>query len=234
MSAILVSVLVALLTGTCPAVDEVDEAIESLEKAIKEKSTADIKHFTALLGEKFSAAKPEQQKAILKLADRVLARPDQEVKDAALEAIAKMDARASSIVLKEMDKKATEDNEAHYANCIKTLGRLKDPKAGLDRLLKLLKNKSIDVAATSAGALAEYKEAPLELRKSIVEDLLKMYGSISSAANNPRDSTAQAKLKRFQPSADQTLRSLTGQQLEGHQNWQKWWNDTGKKATKWE
>ena len=36
------------------------------EKAIKEKSKADIKHFVSLLGDKFTSAKPEQQKEMQK------------------------------------------------------------------------------------------------------------------------------------------------------------------------
>jgi HEAT repeat protein len=234
MSAILITLILLVPFGARVSTgDEVDDAIASLEKALKEKANADVKHFAALLGDKFAGAKPEQQKTILKLHDRVLGHPDQEIKDAALEAIAKTDARAVPTVIKEMDKKTTEDNVAHFANCIKTLGRLKDPKAGKDRLLKLLKHKSIDVASTAVEALANYKDASMEAKKEIVEDILKMYGSFTSAANNPRDSTAQSKLKRFQGPADESLRGLTGQQIQGHPAWLKWWNDTGKKADKW-
>jgi hypothetical protein len=226
-------VLVLPLSDPALRADEVDDAIAGLDKAIKEKSKADIKHFVALVGDKFSAAKPEQQKDIIRLAGVALNNPEQEVKDAAVEAVAKTDARGVPLLIKEIDKKTTEDNGAYHAACIKAIGRLKDPKAGLDRLLKLLKNKSIDVVATSAEALASYKDAPIETKKTIAEDLLKIYGSIASAANNPRDSTAQSKLNRLRPSADETLRNLTGQKLEGYPNWLKWWNDSGKKAAKW-
>lgn len=233
MRAILMMLVLALPGAAAPFADEIDDAIASLDKALKEKAKADIKHFVALLGDKFASANPEQQKSILKLDERVLGHAEQEVKDAALEAVGKTDVRGAAIVLKEMDKKPTEDNAAYFTSCIKTLGKLKDPKAGKDRLLKLLKHKSIDVAATAVGALGNYKDAAFDLKKAVVEDVLKMYGSLSSAANNPRDSTAQNKLKRFQPSADETLRNLTGQQIEGFTNWQKWWNDGGKKAEKW-
>ena len=70
-------------------------------------------------------------------------------------------------------------------------------------------------------------------RKSGDALALKIYGSIASAANDQRDSTAKAKLAKLAPAADETLRSLTGQQVKGYPDWQKWWNDTGKKATKW-
>jgi hypothetical protein len=235
MSAVLILLLAALpLTTPAIAADEVDDAIASLEKALKEKAKADIKHFVSLLGEKFASAKPEQQKEILRLDGIVLNNPEQEVKDAALEAVAKTgDARGVPLIVKELDKKTTEDNLGYFNANVKALGRLKDPKAGLDRLMKLLKHKTIDVVATAAESLANYKDAPMETKKGIVDDLLKIYGSIASAANNPRDSTAKSKLTRLQPAADETLRSLTGQQHKGHPDWLKWWNDTGKKAAKW-
>ena len=53
------------------------------------------------------------------------------------------------------------------------------------------------------------------------------------SAHDARDTTAKNKLNRFAPSADETLKNLTGQQFKGHPDWQKWWNDSGKKATKW-
>jgi HEAT repeat protein len=235
MSVVLITLMVVLpLTTPILPADEIDDAIASLEKALKEKGKADIKHFVALLGDKFASAKPEQQKNILRLDGLVLNQSDQELKDAAVEAIAKTgDAKGVPLLTKEMDKKTTEDNSGYFATCIKALGRLKDPKAGLDRLMKLLKHKTIDVVATATEALANYKDAAFETKKSIVDDLLKIYGSIASAANDPRDSTAKAKLTRLQPAADETLRNLTGQQFKSHPDWLKWWNDSGKKATKW-
>ena len=234
MSAVLITLMLVLpLISPAVAVDEVDDAIASLEKAIKEKAKADVKHFVALLADKFAAAKPEQQKNILRLDGLVLNQSDQEMKDLAIEAIAKTDARGAPLLIKEIDKKTTEDNPGYFYACIKALGRLKDPKAGLDRLMKLLKHKSIDAVATSTEALASYKDAAFETRKGIVDDLLKIYGSVASAANDARDSTAKAKLTRLQPGADETLRVLTSQQIKGYPDWQKWWNDSGKKAAKW-
>jgi HEAT repeat protein len=235
MSVFLIALAALLPLSAHPmTADEVDDAIASLEKAFKEKAKADIKHYVALLGDKYGAAKPEQQKAILKLDGMALNHADQEIKDAAVEAIAKTaDAKAASLLTKELDKKTTEDNAPYFNSCVKALGRLKDPKAGLDRLVKLLKHKTIDVVAASTEALGGYKDAPFETKKSIVEDLLKIYGSIASAANDARDSTAKAKLAKLQPAADDTLKQLTGQEHKSHPDWLKWWNDTGKKAAKW-
>ena len=74
MSPVLFALLMVLPCNV-PAtyVDEVDDAIASLEKAIKEKAKPDIKHFVSLLGDKYAGAKPEQKKTILagvKLADK--------------------------------------------------------------------------------------------------------------------------------------------------------------------
>jgi hypothetical protein len=234
MSAAILALLLALpLAVTSVPVDEIDDGIASLEKAIKEKAKPDIKHYLTLLADKYASAKPEQKKNILRLDGLVLNNADQELKDAAVEAVARTDAAGVALLVKELDKKPTEDNMAYMAAVIKAIGRLKDPKAGQDRLLKLLKHKSIDVVAFATEALANYKEAPMEAKKEIFDDILKIYASIASAANEPRDSTAKAKLTKLQPAADETLRNLTGQSLKGAIDWQKWWNDTGKKAAKW-
>jgi hypothetical protein len=234
MSAAVLTLLSILFLGS-PAFagDEIDDGIASLEKAIKEKAKPDIKHFTSFLADKYANAKPEQKKAILKLDGQVLNMADQELKDAAIEAIARTDAGGVPMLVKEMDKKTTEENVGYFSAVVKALGRLKDPKEGQTRLLKLLKHKTIEVVAVATDALSNYKDAPLEAKKTIVDDVLKIYGSISSAANDPRDTTAKTKLTKLQPSADETLRVLTGQTIKGFPEWQKWWNDTGKKAAKW-
>ena len=99
--------------------------------------------------------------------------------------------------------------------CVKALGRLKDPKAGLDRLTKLLKNKTIDVVATATEALANYKDAPFETKKTIVDEILKIYGSIAA----PRTIRATRRRRRsstkLQPAADETLRNLTRPAAQG-------------------
>jgi HEAT repeat protein len=237
MTAVLLTLLLAFSPIVAPfAGDEIDEAIASLEKALKEKSKPDIKHFVSALGEKFASAKPPQQKEILRLDGVVLGLPEQELKDAAVEAVGRTNAEGVPLLIKELDKKTTEENPGYQANVIKAIGRLKDPKAGLDRLLKLLKNKSIDVVATATDALANYKDAPFETKKNIFDEIIKIYSSVHSAANSSsgqRDTTAKNKLTRLGPSADETLRNLTGQQVKGAPEWLKWWNDTGKKATKW-
>jgi hypothetical protein len=234
MSAALLALLLLVpLASTAVTADEVDDGIASLEKAIKEKAKPDIKHFVTLLADKFAAAKPEQKKTIIKLDGMVLNGAEQDLKDAAVEALARTDASAVPTLIKELDKKPTEDNLGYMSAVIKAIGRLKDPKAGQDRLLKLLKHKTIDVVASAVEALANYKDAAFEAKKTIFDDILKIYASIASAANDPRDSTAKAKLAKLGPAADETLRNLTGQQIKGAVEWQKWWNDTGKKAAKW-
>jgi hypothetical protein len=234
MSPVLFALLMVLpCSGPAISGDEVDDAIASLEKAIKEKAKPDIKHFVSLLGDKYAGAKPEQKKTILKLDGQVLGMADQELKDAAVEAVARTDAGGVPLLVKELDKKTTEDTPTYMSAVVKAIGRLKDPKEGQARLLKLLKHKTIDVVADATGALGNYKEAPFEAKKTIVEEVLKIYGSIASAANDQRDSTAKAKLAKLAPAADETLRNLTGQSVNGYTDWQKWWNDTGKKATKW-
>ena len=80
MSSVLLALLMLLPLGPAGRGDEIDDAIASLEKAIKEKAKPDMKHFVSLLGDKYAGAKPEQKKAILKLDGVVLNQADQELK----------------------------------------------------------------------------------------------------------------------------------------------------------
>ena len=50
---------------------------------------------------------------------------------------------------------------------------------------------------------------------------------------DPRDTAAKEKLAKTQNAFEGTLKTLTGQNQSGANNWQKWWNDAGKKAKSW-
>ncbi len=225
--------LVFALLGNVVLADEVDDGIAGLEKALKEKTKADIQHFVKLLGEKYGAAKAEQQVKIAKLVGTALNQPDQDTKDMAVESLSKMDAKASEALIKEIDKKTTEDNTNYFGACVRALGKTKDPKAGLEKLKKLLNYKTNEGQAAAADALGNYKELDLEGKKVIVDLLLKMWGSAHSKAQAPRDTTAKKKLDTIKGPIEESIKALTGQTQSGFESWQKWWNDTGKKATKW-
>ncbi len=237
---ILTTFLAALVLCVPSFADEVDDALKGLDKAIKEKSRVDMTHFVKTLGDKFGTATAPQKVAIVKAAEKVLnAAKDQEPKDAAIEALAKMDANAVTVLVKEFEKKSTEDNATYQSNVVLAIGKLKEPKTGLPFLRKLLKNKSIDVVASAGEALSNYKDLDLATKKEIVNDILQIWGGIASAARKPTDSSSKKKLERLDGPMGQSLKILTGADPKPANNeqlavaWQKWWGDTGKKATTW-
>jgi hypothetical protein len=108
---------------------------------------------------------------------------EQEPKDAAVEALGKMDVAALPTLTKEFEKKTTEENATFQSNLV-AMGELEDEKTGLPYLRKLLKHKSIDVVASAGEALSNYKESPFRsARKS---------RTTSSASGRPRVGGTQA------------------------------------------
>lgn len=232
--------LAALVLCVPSYADEVDDALKGLEKAIKEKSRVDMVHFVQTLGDKYGAATAPQKKEIVKLTEKVLnVAKEQEPKDAAVEALSKMDAAALTTLTKEFEKKTTEENATFQSNLVLAMGKLKDEKTGLPYLRKLLKHKSIDVVASAGEALSNYKDVALPLRKEIANDILGIWGGVASAARKPTDTSSKKKLERLDGPMGQSLKILTNADPKPANNeqlavaWQKWWNDSGKKADKW-
>lgn len=228
----LLAVLACLIAAPLRA-DEFDDALKGLEKAVKEKSKVDVVHFSTVLGDKFKDATDAQKKLFFPAMKKAVAVADKDAKKAVVESLGKAaDARGLEILIGEVDK--TKDDAQYQGWCIESIGRIKDVKTGAPYLKKLFNNKSIEVVASSIRAHAFYKDADLAVRKELVNDLLKIYGSYSSAANNPRDNSGKAKLEKTQTAFEESLKALTGlTDKTGFDQWSKWWNDTGKKADKW-
>jgi HEAT repeat protein len=228
----LLAVLACLIAAPARA-DEFDDALKGLEKAVKEKSKVDVVHYATVLGDKFKDATDAQKKLFFPAMKKAVTNPDKDAKKAVVEALGKAaDARGLEVLTAEIDK--TKDDVQYQGWCIESIGRIKDLKTGAPYLKKLFNHKSIEVVAAAVRAYAFYKDVDLAARKEIVNDLLKMYGSYSSAANNPRDNSGKNKLEKTQTAFEETLKALTGlTDKSGHDQWSKWWNDTGKKADKW-
>jgi hypothetical protein len=231
------AVLLALLSCLVAApvrADEYDDALKGLEKAVRDKSKVDVEHFSKILGEKFKEAKPEQQKNFFIMVKKAFVLPEKEAKEALMEALAKSaDARAFEILSAEYDK-AKDDVELQM-KAVRAIGRLGDAKAGAAFLKKLLNNKSVDIIAAAVDAFGGYKDADLATKKEVVGDLLKNYGSTTSAGEKPKAQTSdKQKLEKTRQYYEASLKQLTGvADKTGFEQWWKWWNDAGKKAEKW-
>lgn len=227
-----------------PAADpkEVAEAIEGLSKAVKEKLDSDQIHFIKILGEKWSGADAKQRKEVLGLAERNLKSKSQDVKDATVDALAKFgggekehDAEsATKILVDERAKKPTEDNLTYFGKVCVSIGKLHHPK-GAPVLLKLMNYKDAEIIGSAAEGFKYYKDAPIDLKKEIVEGMLKTYTSAwNQVKARPTDNTVKARLNKMNVSMEASLKALTNvKDVEGADKWWDWWNDTGKKAKGW-
>lgn len=218
------------------------EALTGLQGAVKGKVEADMEHFTKLVSEKWEAADEAQRKEIHTLLPKCLNAKDAKVRGAMVEAIARMggglkekDADTSAKILAdEAGKKTTAQDLTYHGQVLVAVGKLHSAKQ-LPFLTKYMNYKDWEVRGSAAEALGFYRESPLAQRKEAVESMLKIYNSAWSAANDPRDTTAKNNLEKIKRATEGSLKLLTGVKtgVEGAPAWQKWWNDTGKKATAW-
>ena len=221
---------------------EFDQALEGLKTAQKEKSDPDQIHFATEIGKLWEKADDKQRKTAFGLIGKNLRFiKNQEILDATVDVLALMtggpkdrDAEmATKILVVETSKKTTEDNVTYYVRVLASIGLLQT-KRGAETLTKLLKDKDYDVRAGAVLALANYSDKEINERRDIVEEILKMYTGASSAANDPRDTTAKKRLEKVQGVSEATLKKLTGQEIAGGANeWWKWWNDHGKRDKEW-
>lgn len=220
--------------------NEIDEAIKGLGKAIKERIPADQVHYAKVLADKWDEADPKQRKRILKAMAYNFRTRSTDVLEQTAESLGKMgggekqrDAKmATKILVQQTENKVVEDNPAVFRKVVAAIGQLGHPD-GSEGLIELLKYHKYEIVGAAGGALANYKESPLRLRKEIVKELLKRYTSIESAADDPRDSTAKERLRLVKGPFESTLKALTGRDITGATRWWSWWNDEGKRAREW-
>ncbi|MSR74697.1 MAG: hypothetical protein EXS14_04395 [Planctomycetes bacterium] len=241
------SCLLLLLVAVSAQVSDADkaaatEALTGLRTAVKGKSDGDIEHFVKLVAEKWAAVDAAQRKEVHTLLPKCLGSKTSKTRGVVVESIALMgggekdkDADTSAKVLvDEVAKKTTADDLTYHSQVLVALGKLHSSKH-LSVLTKYLQYKDWDVRGSASEALGYYKESPVSVRKEAVDSMLKIYSSAWSAANDPRDTTAKNNLQKINRAMEGSLKLLTNVKagVEGAPAWQKWWNDTGKKATEW-
>jgi len=241
--------LMPLLSTPAPAQDQepdpeeveaIDEALTELEAAIKDKASVDQIQFIKILSEKWKNATPKQRKKAFKLAGKNLKSKEKNVLEATVAALGAMgggkkgkDAKtATKILLTLLKKKSIEQDVQMFLKVMDSVGRLQSAK-GADELLSLLNHKSNEVIAGSLDALRHFKDAPFKTRKELVKEILKVYLGTFGQSRNPRNFTAQRKLRDIELQAEAALAALTNRaDIKGAIAWQKWWNKEGKKANK--
>ena len=217
------------------------EAIDGLKGAFKEKVPTDISHFANKCAETWGESDDKQKTGILKLVKRGLKNRDRDVRVSFVAAVTKMKggkkdkwgAKSTDLLAAILKFKPTTKDLDYMDRVVRAIGAIANKK-GVPILTKLLKYKEYAIVAASGEALGGYKDADLKIKKEAVKEILKIYGSIANQAREPRNVTAQRRLRIIQKSMEIGLKTLTGQNVVGAMNWQRWWNNTGKKARTWE
>lgn len=132
-------------------------------------------------------------------------------------------------------------DRAHKANrdllrrAVLALGKTKDA-GSVGFLLDLRNHKENVLVAAAAEALGEYSELPVEKRKQIFEELLKVLMALKVEVDQAQagGTPDNDKSERYQTISGPILGTL--QRLSGHEErepdkWQAWWNNNKKK--KW-
>lgn len=221
--------------------DAAKEAIDGLKGAFKEKIPTDITHFVGKCAEVWEEADDKQKGEIQKLAKRGLKNRDRDVRVAFVEATTKMKGgkkdkwgtKSNDLFAALLKFKPTQKDIDFMDRVVRGVGVIANKK-GVPILTKLLKYKDYSIVAAAGEALGGYKDADIKIKKEAVKEILKIYGSIANQAREPRNTTAQKRLRIIQKSMELGLKTLTGQNIVGAFNWQRWWNNTGKKARTWE
>jgi hypothetical protein len=114
---------------------------------------------------------------------------------------------------------------------LQQIGMTKDPNA-VEFLVKKLEDKENSLVADTGSALGNYSSAKEEVRKRIVEKLVKSINSAQGAAADPSTPAGAEAKRRYEtiaPSMIDALQKLTNQTFREPREWEKWWNNNKQK-----
>ena len=231
----------SLLALSAPAQSEAaDEAMDGLKKAFKEKYPDDQIAFAGKFVECWGDADDKQRAAIQKLCKRGLKSKDRDVRVAFVESVSKQTGgkkdkwgtKSTDLLAGILKQKSTEKDLDFMDKVVAGIGTLANKK-GVGILTNLLKYKEYAIVAAAARALANYRDAPIKSKKLIFEEVNKIYGGLENSARDPRNATARRRLGVVQSSMELCLDTITGKKIDGAMNYQRWWNNEGKKAKSW-
>jgi len=125
--------------------------------------------------------------------------------------------------------KSFRKNERLQIQIAQAIGKTKSLD-GVKPLLGLLKHKDAPMQAAGAEALGYYFDAPLDTRKDIFDEILKiMMGQKSKKDADINDFEAQDRWNVISGPCIATLQKLSGHGETDPEMWQRWWNDNKKK-----
>jgi hypothetical protein len=129
------------------------------------------------------------------------------------------------------DMKDWKRDSAFRGKILQQIGNTKDPGA-VEFLVKRLEDKENTIVADTGAALGSYSSAKEEVRKRIVERLVKTINSAQGAAadpSTPQGAEAKRRYETIAPSIIDSLQKLTNQTFREPREWEKWWNTNKQK-----
>jgi hypothetical protein len=115
---------------------------------------------------------------------------------------------------------------AFRGKILQAIGSTKDVNA-VEFLIKKLEDKDHNIVADTSTALGHYTSAKEDVRKKIVEKLVKTLNSAQGAGADPSTPQGAEMKRRYEtiaPSMIDSLQKLTNQSLREPREWESWWN----------
>jgi len=214
-----------------------EELCEGLIGFLKDKEDASAVGTLDLMAASFAKFSAEEQEKVVDLTEKVFGQRRDEGDDrlylGALEALGKMGPLGQKATAKLLKKKPVKDRRDVLAAALRSLGGHQDPDE-VGTIIDFLVYKEAVVIAAAAETLGDnYREQPEKVRKGIVEELIKNYATIASAAAaNPREPHYKDRLNVVEKPMLKSLARLTGESFADAVEWQKWYNDNKRKKWK--
>lgn len=201
---------------------EDNEAIAVIDRLVQEFPRCGPKDRASIvkaLGKCFEAKRRDLEDGV----------PDNKLFMAAAVALGEMGKDASATIAKWIGDKRHRKDLMLQRQLVLSLGKVKDLKQ-LDELVDLLEDKDATLVAAAAEALSNFKDAPQETRKTLVNELIKVLMSAKGAMDsNLQDTIARERYDAIAASIITTLQELTGVDERVPEKWQSWWNNNKKK-----
>lgn len=221
-----IKALVTELTDHVKAKGEEDEAaVQVVDKLIQEWERCGPKDRTSIVKalDKCMAAKRRDLEGDV---------PDNRLYLPCAVALREMSPESVKTLEKWIGHKQHRDNIPLQTRLILSLGYTKEPSAH-KKLVKLLDDDKPAIQAAASEALGEYADAELKLRKDGFEEMLKILMALKGIVDtDPADTIARERYDIISPPIITSMQRLSGQDIHGPDEWQRWWNKN--KKTDWD
>jgi hypothetical protein len=228
---------------------KVAETIKELKAAVSDRQMAKdveaIGLIDTLLKDFENYVEKDQRDIVNALADVYRSRqrpPDQiGLYEAAAVALGRMGKDGGTALLRAYneDKIGKRDYVRVRAVILRNLGKVQDESHAKFLTDRAVRDPEDEIMAAAGEALGNYDAAKQNVRKQIFETLLRKFMEVESGAKanlDPGDAQVKSHkdtLTRISDPWNTTMARLTGQTHRTAEDWNRWWNKTGK-SSKWD